>query len=91
MLRKYSCDCSGFEVTDDKGERHAYCVWACDAPGDAPDVGMWERPGLLEKTSEPLPYGRTVGLLEQIGGYIQDGDRFREVKSLLGLTRLERG
>lgn len=91
MLRKYSCDCIGFEITDDKGERHAYCVWACDAPADAPDVGMYPRPGLLEKTSEPLSFGRTVGLLEQIDRYIQDGDTFREVKALLGITRLERG
>lgn len=91
MLRKYSCDCIGFEVTDDNGERHAYCVWACDAPGDAPDVGMWERPGLLEKTSEPLTFGRTVGLLEQIDRYIQDGDKFREVKSLLGTKTGWRG
>lgn len=91
MLRKYSCDCIGFEAPDDKGERRAYCVWACDAPVDAPSVGMWERPGLLEKTSEPLTFARTAGLLKQIDRYIGDGYRFREVKSLLGLTRLERG
>lgn len=85
MLRKYSCDCIGLEVTDDNGDRHAYCVWACDAPVEAPDVGMWERPGLLEKTSEPLPFNRTVDLLKQIGKYIKDGDRFRTVVSVLGV------
>jgi len=84
MLRRYSCDCIGFEVTDDNGDRHAYCVWSCDAPVDAPSVGMWERVDLLYKSSELLPFKRTVELLEQIGGYIKDGDRFREVKRLLG-------
>jgi len=85
MLRKYSCDCIGFEIADDDGERHAYCVWSCDAPTDSPDVGMWERPGLLEKTSEPVPFKRTVELLEQMGKYIVDGDRFRVLRSTLGI------
>lgn len=85
MLRKYSCDCIGFEVTDDDGDRHAYCVWACDAPADAPSVGMWERPGLLEKTSEPVPFKRTVDLLKGIDRYISDGDRFRILRSTLGI------
>ena len=83
MLRKYSCDCIGFEVTDDNGDRHTYCVWACGAPVDAPSVGMWERPDLLNKTSKPLPFKRTVDLLKQVNKYIVDGDRFREVKRLL--------
>lgn len=85
MLRKYSCDCIGFEVTDDNGERHAYCVWACDGPVDAPDVGMWERPGLLEKTSEPVSFARTVELLGTLSQYVGDGHRFREVRSALGI------
>ena len=84
MLRKYSCDCVGFEVTDDNGDRHAYCVWACDAPTDSPDVGVWERPGMLEKTSEPVPFKRTVELLKSIDRYIGDGYKFREVQRLLG-------
>jgi hypothetical protein len=85
VLRKYSCDCIGFEVTDDDGARHTYCVWACDAPVDAPDVGMWERPGLLEKTSEPVPFVRTIELLNALSRYIEDGQRFREVRSALGI------
>lgn len=84
MFRKYSCDCVGFEVTDDNGDRHAYCVWACDAPTDSPDVDVWERPGLLEKISEPVPFKRTVELLNSIGRYIGDGYKFREVQRLLG-------
>jgi len=86
MLRKYSCDCIGFEVTDDDGGRHAYCVWSCDAPTDAPDVGMWERPGLLEKSSEPVSFKRTVELLKAIDRYIADGDRFRVLRSTLGIS-----
>jgi len=85
MLRKYSCDCIGFEITDDNGDRHAFCVWACDAPVDAPDVGVWERPGLLEKTSEPVPFTRTVELLDVIAQYIGEGHRLREVRSALGI------
>ena len=82
---KYSCDCIGFEVTDDDGDLKAFCVWACDAPVDAPDVGVWERPGLLEKTSEPVPFVRTVELLDVIAQYIGEGQRFREVRSALGI------
>lgn len=85
MLRKYSCDCVGFEITDDAGVRHAFCVWACDAPVDGPQVGMWERPGLLEKTSEPIPFERTLELLKSIDRLIGDGERFREVRSILGV------
>ena len=85
MFRKYSCDCIGFEVTDDDGERHAYCVWSCDAPTDTPDVGMWERPGLLEKASEPVPFSRTVELLKGIDRYIGDGHRFRTLRLTLGI------
>jgi len=61
-------------------------VSACDAPVDAPSVGMWERPGLLEKTSEPLPFKRMAPLLEQMGKYIVDGDRFRVLRSTLGIS-----
>lgn len=85
MFRKYSCDCMGFEITDDNGARHAYCVWACDAPVDAPGVGIRERPGLLEKTSEPVPFPRTVELLDALSQYVGDGQRFREVRSALGI------
>ena len=84
MLRKYSCDCIGFEFTDDNGDRHAYCVWSCDAPVGAPRVGMWKRVDLLYKSSELLPFKRTVDLLEQVDKYIADGEKFREVKRLLG-------
>lgn len=91
MFRKYSCDCIGFEVTDDNGDRHAYCVWSCDAPTDSPNVGMWERPGLLEKTSEPVPFKRTVELLKGIDRYINDGDRFRVLCATLGVNAPGRG
>lgn len=86
MFRRYSCDCVGFEVTDDGGGRHAFCVWACDRTYlDSPDVGIWERPGLLEKTSEPIPFTRTIELLDALSRYIGDGQRFREVRSALGI------
>ena len=91
MFRKYSCDCIGFEVTDDNGDRHAYCVWSCDAPTDSPNVGMWERPGLLEKTSEPVSFKRTVELLKGIDRYINDGDRFRVLCATLGVNAPGRG
>jgi hypothetical protein len=84
IFRTYSCDCIGFEVTDDEGNRHAFCVWSCDAPVDAP-VGLWERPGLLEKTSEPVPFVRNIELLDALSRCISDGQRFREVRSALGI------
>lgn len=85
MFRRYSCDCIGFEVTDDDGDPHAYCVWACDAPVEAPSFGMWDRPGLLEKTSEPVSFDRTVSLLDQISKSIKDADRYHTIRIALGI------
>lgn len=86
MFRKYSCDCIGFEITDEGGHRHAYCVWACDAPVDAPDVGLWSRPGLLDKSSEPLSFKRTTELLKQLNSLVNDGSRLRTVVEVLGIS-----
>lgn len=85
MLLKYECDCVGFETTDEEGNRHAWCVVPCDAHWDEPYITLYERQGLLEKDSTPLPHKETVGLLTQIGRLVAGGHDFRKLKNLLGL------
>lgn len=86
MFRKYSCDCIGFEVTDhDTGELHAYCVEACDynVGGSNHELGLWLRPELLQKSSEPLSWAHSTELMDKLSMLLFDGYRLREVKSAL--------
>lgn len=84
MFRKYSCDCIGFEITDEEtGEMHAYCVQACDDRHSDGELGLWLRPELMEKPCEPLPFPLSTELIEELSGLVSDGYRFRTVRSSL--------
>ena len=85
MFRKYSCDCIGLELVDDQGERHVWCVCPCDTQWDDPGVTLYERKGLLEKTSEPLPYEAVATLLRSIETLMAGGQSFRSLKEILNL------
>lgn len=85
MLRKYSCDCIGFETVAPNGERVAWCVSPCDSTGrsEEPPVTLYKRPGLLEKTSEPWDAGREEAVLLLLGRMAEMGHQLDLVRSLL--------
>ena len=84
MFRKYSCDCIGFEVTDEEtGEMHAYCVQACDS--DRGGLSLWLRPDLLNDPDggEVMSFAASAKLIEAMNSLMTDGHRFRTVQSSL--------
>jgi len=85
MLRKYSCDCIGFETIGPNGERVAWCVAPCDATGerDEPPVTVYKRPGLLEKTSEPWDAAGVERLLLLLGRMAEQGHQLTLARSIL--------
>ncbi len=87
---KFSCGCIGFNSPapinskDAEAGRNAVVVKACDLPSDM----CWEpitvyRRDLSDKSTAPLSPEETEELLNEIGGLVSDGYRFRQVKSLL--------
>ena len=87
MFRVYSCDCVGFEITTESGDRQAWCVSPCDSPtGDERDFPtLYIRSGLLEKESVPLDPQRTVTLLTAMARTLQDGHKFAALQRVLGI------
>jgi len=83
LFLKYSCDCVGFEITEEDGKRHAYCVCPCDTHHDDPGVTLYERPGLLEKTSEPVSFDRSVKLLHAMSSLMAAGYNFEQLQRIL--------
>lgn len=85
MLRKYSCDCIGFETVGPTGERVAWCVSPCDSMGglEEPPVTLYKRPGLLEKTSEPWDAAGEEKLLLLLGRMAEQGHLLDLARSIL--------
>ncbi len=77
---KFSCGCIGLDCKN--GD--AVVLKPCDLPSD-----MWWEPitvyrrDLSDKSTSPLAPEEAENLLNEIGGLVADGYRFRQVKSLL--------
>lgn len=87
---KFSCGCIGLNTPapsnskDAEAGRNAVVLKPCDLPSDM----CWEpitvyRRDLSDKSTSPLSPEEAEDLLNEIGGLVADGYRFRQVKSLL--------
>jgi hypothetical protein len=84
---KFSCGCIGLNTpapSNSKDDGDAVVIKPCDLPIDM----CWEpitiyRRDLSDKSTSPLSPEETEDLLNEIGGLVADGYRFRQVKSLL--------
>ena len=85
MFRVYSCDCVGFEVIAENGQRQAWCVESCDAGPEDDSPALYIRSGLLEKESVPLSPEKTITLLTRLARLIHRGHKFDAVQRLLGI------
>ena len=84
---KFSCGCIGFRFpapTNSKNDGDAVVIKACDLPTDMCDepITIWRR-DLSDKSTTPLSSEEAQDLLNEIGGLVGDGYRFRQIKFLL--------
>lgn len=93
---KFSCGCVGLigpqvqvEGEDPMGSRPPYTTGAspiiftsCDNGHDDEGIALYRR-DQSDKTYEPIPADKVVGLLADIRGLVADGYKYREVKRLL--------
>jgi hypothetical protein len=79
-LVKYDCGCIGFQ----RGPgRRALLVYWCDHDGRENPVGLGMR-GMGEKEWDPVSEDRALELFEEIADLTDSGERFRELKRILG-------
>lgn len=87
---KFSCGCIGLNCPapsnskDAETGHNAVVIKPCDLPPDMCDepITIWRR-DLSDKSTSPLSPEEAEDLLNEIGGLVTDGYRFRQVKSLL--------
>ena len=84
---KFSCGCIGLNTpapSNSKGDGDAVVIKPCDLPSDMcwEPITIWRR-DLSDKSTSPLSPEEAEDLLNEIGGLVADGYRFRQVKSLL--------
>jgi len=80
MLVKFSCGCIGFLGLSDK----ALVVSPCDTDRYDPDIHLFWR-DLSDKTHEVLDPEKGQKLMDEVGALVFDGQRYREIRSLLRL------
>ena len=87
---KFSCGCIGLNSPAPinskhaEGGRNAVVLKACDLPIEMCDepITIWRR-DLSDKSTSPLSPEEAEDLLNEIGGLVSDGYRFRQIKFLL--------
>lgn len=78
MFVRFECGCKGLALPDGR----SVCFWACDH--DECGLGFHFR-DLSDKSHAPLPAEEVDKFVDQIGGLMADGHRYREIRSLLGV------
>lgn len=83
MLVKFDCDCIGLVGIQGLPEGHHVVIFACDEDRRIPAFFVRDMTG---KEYTPLKDEKVLELIQEVQRYCNYGDRFLEIKALLGVS-----